>query len=260
MDYEIIDFHTHPFLESTFDISSHKEYLKLQKEDTLRLLKNLGVVKICGSVLCLEKIGQEENAWETVQTFNQKALEARDYYGDFYEVGFHVHPNYVKESCEEMERMHALGVKLIGELVPRRFGYDYAHKGLDEIFALAGEYQMAVSFHSMDDTQMDEMVARHKHTTFVAAHPLEKPTLLRHIDRMKKNQNCYLDLSGTGLFRFGMLRRLIDEVGAERILFGSDYPICSPAMYVGAIVLDETLTEREKRLILSGNAKRILAK
>ena len=257
MDYEIIDFHTHPFLESAYDISSHKEYLKLTKEDTTRLLKNLGVTKICGSALNLEKLSEGENPWETVKLFNEKALEMKAYYGDFYEMGFHVHPDYVKESCEEIERMHALGVRLIGELVPRRFGYDYSHKGLEEIFDLAGEYGMVVSFHSMDDTQMDEMVARHKHTRFVAAHPLEKPTLLRHIERMKRNENCHLDLSGTGLFRFGMLRRLIDEVGAERILFGSDYPICSPAMYVGAIVLDETLSNREKELILSGNAKRL---
>ena len=256
--YEIIDFHTHPFLESKYDISSHKEYLRLTKEDTFRIMKNLGVSKICGSALLLDTHLEGEDLWGLVKTFNRKALEMKEYYGDFYEVGMHIHPDYVRESCEEMEYMRQKGVKLIGELVPRRFNYDYSHKGLDDILELAGQYGMVVSFHSMDDTQMDEMVKRHKNTTFVAAHPLEKPTLLRHIERMKKNENYYLDLSGTGLFRFGMLRRLIDEVGAERVLFGSDYPICSPAMYVGAVVLDETLTEREKTLILSGNAKRIL--
>ena len=260
MQYEIIDFHTHPFFDSSYNISLHKDYLKLSKEDTLRLLKNLGVTRICGSVLCLEKLSSVENPWETVKKFNDEGLKLREYYGDFYELGFHVHPDYVRESCEEIERMNGLGVKLIGELVPRRFGYDYGHKGLDDIFALAGEYGMTVSFHSMDDRQMDEMVAKHPNTTFVAAHPLEMPTLLCHIQRMKKNENCYLDLSGTGMFRFGMLRRLIDEVGAERILYGSDYPICSPAMYVGAIVLDETLTVREKELILNENAKRVLGR
>lgn len=258
MEYEIIDFHTHPFLESTYDISSHKDYLRLTKNDTLRILQNLGVKHICGSALSVDKLAEGKDAWETARLFNLEALKMREYYGDFYIPGMHIHPDYVEASCREIERMRCLGVKLIGELVPRRFGYDYGHRGLDKIFDCAAAHGMVVSFHSQDDDLMDEMVSRHKDVKFVAAHPLEKPTLLRHIQRLQRNENCYLDLSGTGMFRYGMLRRLIDDVGTDRILYGSDYPICSPAMYVGAIVLDETLSETEKHLILSGNAKHLL--
>ena len=258
MQFEIIDFHTHPFDEARYNLNSHKEYLKIDKEKNYQLLKNLGVTKICGCVLTLDSLAEGETFWDRVLLLNQKALDLKGYYGDFYVPGFHVHPDYVKESCEEIERMSRKGIHLMGELVPRRIGYGYDNKGLDEIFYCAASHGTVVSFHTQDDDLLDEMVKRHPKTTFVAAHPLEFPVLLRHIERMKKNENVYLDLSGTGMFRFGMLRRLIDEVGAERVLFGSDYPICSPAMYVGAIVLDETLTEREKRLILSDNAKRVL--
>ena len=34
----------------------------------------------------------------------------------------------------------------------------------------------------------------------------EYPDFMRHVERAKKNENYYLDLSGTGLFRHGMLR------------------------------------------------------
>ena len=258
MKFEIIDFHTHPFDEARYNLNSHKEYLRLDREKNYQLLKNLGVTKICGSVLTLEPLEDGETAWERVSLLNQKALELKSFYGDFYVPGFHIHPSYVRESCEEIERMSCRGVNLIGELVPRRMGYGYDDKGLDEIFDCAAAYGAVVSFHTQDDDLLDEMVKRHPKTMFVAAHPLELPVLLRHIDRMKKNENVSLDLSGTGMFRFGMLRRLIDEVGAERILFASDYPICSPAMYVGAILLDETLSHREKELIFNGNAKRLL--
>ena len=74
---------------------------------------------------------------------------------------------------------------------------------------------------------------------------------------MKKYDNIYLDLSGTGLFRFGMLKRLVDQVGAERILFGTDHPICNPAMYVAG-VMHERISERNMSLIFSENAKRLL--
>lgn len=74
---------------------------------------------------------------------------------------------------------------------------------------------------------------------------------------MKKHENLCLDLSGTGLFRYGVLKYLIREVGADRILFGTDYPICNPRMYVEAIYGEE-ITEEERELVFHGNAERIL--
>jgi hypothetical protein len=81
---------------------------------------------------------------------------------------------------------------------------------------------------------------------------------MRHVERAKWSDNYYLDLSGYGLFRHGMLRRAIDEMGADRILFGSDYPTCNPSMYIGGVLLDELISDEEKELIFSGNAKRLL--
>ena len=78
-----------------------------------------------------------------------------------------------------------------------------------------------------------------------------------HVGRMKKFPNLYLDISGTGLFRYGLLASSVKTVGSERILFGTDYPICNPRMYVQA-VLGEHVTDKEKENILYGNAKRLL--
>ncbi len=74
---------------------------------------------------------------------------------------------------------------------------------------------------------------------------------------MKKHENLYLDLSGTGLFRFGLLKHLIREVGADRILFGTDYPICNPRMYVQA-VYGEDISEEDQEKILFRNAEALL--
>ena len=67
-----------------------------------------------------------------------------------------------------------------------------------------------------------------------------------------------IDLSGTGLFRQGMLRRGIDEVGVERFIFGSDYPTCNPSMFIGGVALDTLISEEEKSMIFAGNAKKLL--
>lgn len=254
MDYEIIDFHTHPFLDPASNICA---YPGVGMEESVSYLKGMGVSRICGSVIC--KTGEDMSPWETIRECNRQALVLRERYGGFYIPGFHVHPDYVTESCEEIEKMHALGLRLIGELVPYAHGWlDYSCKAFDPILDTASQYGMVVSFHSVDDDNMDAMVRKHPDTLFVAAHPNEKPGYLRHLERMKLSENYYLDLSGTGLFRHRMLRHGIDTHGAHRFLFGSDYPVCNPAMFIGGVALDSLLTEAEKQQIFSGNAKRLL--
>lgn len=261
MSYEIIDFHMHPFDDAATNICVHKEYCNMSAENTISYMKGLGISKICGSVVC-RNIGQDvtyTNEWEMIADSNRRALALKEQYGDFYVPGFHVHPGYVRESCEEIEKMSHLGVRLIGELVPYIHGWrDYSCKEFDEILDVATQHHMVVSFHSMDDDHMDAMVRKHPDTVFVAAHPGEYAAYTRHLERMKMSKNYYLDLSGTGLFRHGMLRHGIDAFGPERFLFGTDYPICNPAMFIGGVVLDSLITEEEKAMILCGNARRLL--
>ena len=51
MNYEIIDFHTHPFTTEENNICHHKEYCNMSVDNTVELFKTLGVSKICGSVI-----------------------------------------------------------------------------------------------------------------------------------------------------------------------------------------------------------------
>ena len=261
MNYEIIDFHTHPFTDDATNICSHKEYCNMSAENTVTYLQGMGISKICGSVICrnLPDHAPYKNPWEMIVDSNNRALALREQYGEFYIPGFHVHPEYVEESCEEIERMDRLGVRLIGELVPYMHGWnDYSCEAFDEILEVATKHHMVVNFHSMDEDRMDAMVKKHPDTVFVAAHPGEYGAYCRHLERMKFSENYYLDLSGTGLFRQGMLRRGIDEAGVERFLFGSDYPTCNPAMFIGGVLLDSLISPEEKALIMAGNAKRLL--
>ena len=260
MQFEIIDFHTHPFDDSATNICSHKAYFEMTKENTESYLREVGISRICGAVICRNAEDVHyENPWEMIKDSNRRALELQEFFKGYFVPGFHVHPDYVKESCEEIERMHARGIRLIGELVPYIHGWsDYSCKAFDEILDVAEQYGMVVNFHTMDHDQMDLMVKKHPKTVFVAAHPQEYDGYMRHLARMEMSENYYLDLSGTGLFRHGMLRAGIERFGAERFIFGSDFPTCNPAMFVGGVVLDPLISDKDKELILSGNAKRLL--
>jgi predicted TIM-barrel fold metal-dependent hydrolase len=258
MDFEIIDFHTHPFIEPASNVCRYKNYIQnITAQDTMDDLKKLGVSKICGSVvLPFDKTNYD---WSSVKRLNEIALELSDFYGDFYVPGFHVHPSYIKESCEEIEAMHKRGIKLIGEVVPYMHGWSgYGTKELAEILDVAQQYDMIFNLHTMDEEGIDKLLKNHPKLTVVAAHPGETEMFNRHLERMKNHKNYYLDLSGSGMFRHASMRNAIDTVGVERFLYGSDYPVCNPGMLLGGVVLDYTLTDEEKEFLLSKNAKRLL--
>lgn len=262
--YKIIDFHTHPFLSDETNICSHIPYCDMSVENTKKDLQSLGISKICGSVVKMLNKKPTPLVWADVQALNDEALKLREIYGDFYIPGFHVHPAFVKESVSEIERMNKLGVKLIGELVPYMTGWGDIQPNDNrfyEILEAAEHYGMVISYHSpseRDYAPFEEMIKRFPKLTVVAAHPQEYGGLLRQLDCMGRCDNMYLDVSGSGLFRHGMLRHGISEYGKERFLYGSDYPTCNPAMFIGGVADDFLLTDEEKEYVLHKNAERIL--
>ena len=258
---KITDFHVHPYLEQSENLCTYKDDFQLTYLEARADLEKAGITKICGSVIGKAAFDPEKG-FEQIQQLNARALELKALYGDFYEPGFQIHPEFVKESLETLEFMHQNGYRLIGELVPYHHGwgerYDYGCKELMEILALAGEYGFVYSYHTMDQwEQMESAIAQNPKLTFVAAHPGEKNTYMKHLEILKKYDNAYLDLSGTGIFRYGMLREGIRQVGDEKFLFGTDYPIINPGMYVQAVCF-EHFSDKSRENIFYKNAERIL--
>lgn len=259
-EFEIIDFHTHPFINAESNICQHKDYFKMGVEETLCKMNELNISKICGAVTRVKRTKNNQEILGKMYEDNTEALKLKESFGGRYVVGYKVHPLFVTESIKEVDKMNNIGIKLIGELVPYLDSWDsYADKGLYAILDYAQNFDVVVNFHSSGYSydEIDNLVKDFPRIKFVGAHPGEYADLIKHIERLKKFDNYYLDISGTGLFREGMLKRLINEVGADRILFGSDYPTCNMAMFVGGVVFDSLLTDSEKEKILSLNAKKL---
>ena len=72
------------------------------------------------------------------------------------------------------------------------------------------------------------------------------------------NRRCWLDTSSSFAF-LGKVRakEIIRAYGAERIVFGDDFPMWSHQSEVNTL-LSLGLTQEENEMIFSGNAKRIL--
>lgn len=251
---QIIDFHTHPFIFGDDNIKRYKDTADSLDaviwEDKLRA----GINIICGAVIHVT----EKTSLENMLVSNAHAIQLAKEHPDEYVPGILINPNFIAESCAEIDKARAAGTYLIGESNPRRMDFKaYSEPACIEILEYGAKFGMIACCHSTTEEERDALCKALPHMPIVYAHPGERERIEMHIERMRKNENAYLDLSGTGLFRYGMLRYLIDKVGKDRILFGTDYPICNPAMYVHG-VLYEKLTDDEYEAIFYKNAKRLL--
>ncbi len=247
----IIDFHTHPFLVSSENSCFYQNTIN-DFDDFTKDMENAGISVFCGSVI------EKTKSITKIKELNCHAVKLRDISNGKYIPGIHVHPHYKDESIEMLNDAHSIGINLVGELVPYYHGWESYYEGyMADIYSEIDRLNMTVSLHTQCEESIEKALKEFKNITFVLAHPREKEDFYAHIERIKKYDNCYIDLSGSGLFRYGMLKTLVNEVGSERILFGSDYPICNPKMYVQAVDF-EKISDREKENIYCENARRIL--
>ena len=255
--YEIIDSHVHPcsfygMLDTTDRGGPTKD------DDFVTVLKEAGISRAAGSAIV--RLTGADLTWENLHKLNLAVLGARARFGDFIIPGIMVHPHFVKESLEEIDTMyHRENVRLVGELVAYSMGYsDYAVPEMDPVWDLANQLGMMVNLHLNSIDEPRKILKKFPDLKLVIAHPTA--SLQEYEDRMRlvaKYPNAALDISGSGPNTWGMLRRGINWAGKEKLLFGTDFPIRNPGMYVAG-VLFERLSDEENTAIFSGNFKRLM--
>ena len=112
-------------------------------------------------------------------------------------------------------------------------------------------------------TEMDEMdyiIQKFPQATIVFPHfgdDREYAHIFKRIEAVARHPNCYLDTSGYGHDRVGMLEYAVKTIGEDRVLFGSDFSINDPSTVIARIE-HSYLTETQKRKVLAGNLKALL--
>lgn len=262
-EYEIFDFHAHPYINPRRNRGIYPQLLGLDTpEDLVADLAKSGISGFAGSVLGGIDGGPANPTGDFAQiaAANDEALALRERIGDVYYPGIHIHPDFVDESCAEIDRASAAGFRLIGEIVHYAFGWEFTHPGMLPILEHALSKNMVLSLHVSGGVDINGAAAladQFPALPIILAHPGDGVRPRQHVEAMKDRKNMGIDLSGGGLFRYGTLTYLVKELGAERVFFGTDYPICTPSLYVGSL-LCERLSREELALVFAGNAKRLL--
>ena len=89
-DYEIIDFHTHPFGFGGENICSHRDNLGMTPEHIEQDMRDAGISKMCGSVIMRDN--QTPDSLDVIRRSNDAMYKIWDMLGDFYVPGLMIHP------------------------------------------------------------------------------------------------------------------------------------------------------------------------
>lgn len=250
---EIIDAHIHPAVSKETDFAWYQPTGPMTEQ--VATLRRAGISRACGSVVRWIN----KSTMSDIKELNETALRLRDDFPDFYIPAMHIHPDYPDESCAEIERMYALGVRWIGEIVGYIMGFsDYDSPGALQVYATAARLGMPVNIHFGPLEEAEAVCKALPNLNVVMAHPTsDKAQIENRLALMERCPNLHLDLSGSGHnVRRGLVRHAADRVGAQRLIFGSDYPICPPEAFLAAMS-EEKLSDEERKLVMGGNFLRL---
>jgi len=277
----IIDFHTHIF--SPRINQNRQRYI--EKDPLFALLYSRQGAKLATAE---ELIASMDRAGINISviinagwTTNELCHETNDYILESVAhypkrlVGFcTVQPKSIDAAIAEIERCAKAGAKGIGEMRPDIQSFHLTDDDVTTPFITAlRKHKLILLTHASEPVGHDyrgkgaitpdvlyPFTTRYPDVPLVCAHwggGLPFYALMPKVKQALKN--VYFDTAASPfLYSPQIYRQVADLVGAEKILFGTDYPLLFPTRLLEEI--DSTdLSQEQKKLILSENARRLLA-
>jgi len=171
-----------------------------------------------------------------------------------------VNPNYPEEMVSEIERCISegmVGIKLHPEMhkvavddEKYRPAWEYANERGLPILSHTGTAGLnpIKSFEKLAEEYLDAIIIL-GHAGFGSEGADQS------IEAGKKCPNIYPEITGSTIV-YGTLERMVRELGADRVLFGTDLPFLDARPQIGRVAFAK-ISDEEKRLILGLNAARL---
>ena len=276
----IIDFHAHIFPES---ICAQRQPC-CETEPAFEMLYGPPSARLVGpsELMAAMDAGGVDRAvvfgfpWQSPELYrrhNDFVMEAvREFPGRL--IGFGCFDPLAPGAAEEAERCLAGGLAGIGELAFYRSGIDDAAlDALVPVMEVCRRRGRPVLLHTNEPVghvypgktpntlaQIYRLVERFRDNTLVLAHWGGGLFFYHLLKREVKDRlrNVYFDTAASPyLYDPAVYSVAVQAVGAEKILFGSDYPLLPPERYFGEMAA-AGLSPRDRDLICGRNAARLL--
>jgi predicted TIM-barrel fold metal-dependent hydrolase len=171
-----------------------------------------------------------------------------------------VNPLFIDEALREIEDCRKqFGMVWVGELCNYTVPYKYTIKEFELLVAQTVKLGMILDVHT-GLAEMEYIIEKFPQATIVFPHfgdSSASNNIFKRIELVGRNKNCYLDTSGSGYDRMGMLEYAIETIGPDRVLFGSDFSINDPSAVIARIE-NSFLTAEQKEKLLWRNLETLL--
>jgi uncharacterized protein len=261
----IIDAHAHIRLGDDDGISGVTPPHPLGTE-VLRKVDDSAGVKMSALIVIARK-GEPEKT----RTKNDAVMAVAAASGGRFYAVVSVHPADGEAALIELERVAKLGAKEV-KLHPNSQNFDVADANVGAVVEKCGALGLAVLFDSYKPWDASEMgkllllAVQHPKTKLVLAHMgfthFREAVSFELVRRLGMAENVWFDLSAIANTYAGSptqaeLVWTIRKVGADRVLFGSDWPVYTPSETLSA-VRKLGFTQAEQKQILHDNAAQLL--
>jgi predicted TIM-barrel fold metal-dependent hydrolase len=178
-----------------------------------------------------------------------------------------------KGARDELKRCAVAGARGLGELRPQSQGYSLIDSEEADLLAWAADgYDLPLLFHATEPVghvypgkaglpldQLGRFVNDFPGATVIAAHWGAGLPFYALMPEVKSSLHMtYFDTAATGfLYTPDVYRACIELVGAERILFGSDFPLV-PQAHALDLMRNAPMGDEARTLLEGENARRLL--
>ena len=189
---------------------------------------------------------------------NQEALALHNAHPESFFPYIVFKPNFPEEArstitLAEAHRIRQFKIHDDGNDLP------YSHRNYDPLYEYADETGALILVHTYGRKHVlpiMDVAARFPHLKLLLGHSGIVDEEI-YSEAVAKHQNIYLETCSS-LAWYGLIERLVDMAGSERVLFGSDMPFMSPDQQIGRILFAR-ISDDDRRKILGLNAQRLFA-
>jgi predicted TIM-barrel fold metal-dependent hydrolase len=174
-----------------------------------------------------------------------------------------VDPNLEDDAVRELERaVHTLGLRGLF-LHPWEETFRINSPRLDPLLSVCADLDLPVLIATgypwlSEAAQVGDLARRFPSVTIIMTHGgqinISGLGQADALETLRRHPNVYMETSG--VYRQDFLQDVATEIGAERVLFGSNGPLMDPRLEVARARWAD-LQPQTRALILAGNARRI---
>lgn len=183
------------------------------------------------------------------------------YPGRFY--GYYTfNPNYRDEFEKNIDNVRNIKGYIGFKFLPTYHRYPIDGENYAPALEYANRYGLPVLIHTWGNNDphngprhIEKAAARYRNARFIMGHS-SPGELDKAIEVAKKYENTYLDLCDIHRHS-GIVDKMVNAVGADRITFGTDIPWYDPGYGIGSVLFSH-ISDEDKYKILYKNAKGLL--